>query len=634
MAIHELSPIRGTKLGQALYDLTHRREERRIIQPGETKGEIQAEVFPITDQVSVKGNSLFDANGNPSILLPFSYAVPRLRVNLPDGNDTRSIACGSAAFITPEIAITANHVNAIGVRDNHRSPFQLVPGSRVLDEISKYAKRGCELFLDIPYPDSPETFFTARKSNGGSGISTVSLPVEILGEDPKFDSAILKLKGQPKDLNLPGLPKQKGGTRLPYLRISPDSPKKADLVVKAGHGGGSEPLLISQGEVLIPDISEEHLQRLVTMYEAIKSGGANMLGITGSNELSAENLLAAVSSMSRDDVLEFFSKNRLTTNVAEGGDSGGVLVNRETGEILGTTIVALQPFLNNRIIAGALAGFGFGVRSEKLPVDHLSVYTGTGKILDNLDHTLGRKNLYRLIDGNAEEVQISPKEAILNAGVHRATVEVRQALKRTGLQTQPDVEVHVVYKEDPVKGRDKYKTQRPLDMSDLSKRASRAPKHWAGEENPILQPIPHIESKEIAPFAKRKPKCFIGDFKFPSKPEEILGVTWKYDNEDDPDKVLVKIKARTEKHGVRVSKWIEIDPVEFMAEPKVDDHTKEKLGSYFGKPENIQLAFQLKAAGSKINENRRRKLEASAGQAQLPGVLHVGSEDLLQKESA
>lgn len=437
----------------------------RTITYGSGKTKEVKEKFPILEQMPIRKQEMLDKN-NPALSL-LSSAVPRLRCVTGSGSGLHN-GSGSACAITPTLFLTAEHC---------------------IDP-----QEGDRYFLDFPMPDTSRRSSKSRQEEGGeytlptydkdSGLTSLSVPVEVLAKEKETDLALLGLAPSVRKLNLPFHPRIKEDSNLPYLRIAPHA-YCHPITVKAGHYHGSLPLQVTQGEVLINRVDDLDLTHVEDFIESvIKSRGANISDVISAHGLDQNEIVAFFSGLSQNSVDETFRGKIIATNLCNGGDSGGALINNN-GELQGVTTNGILsgrfPFrhANPGVIASLLAIYGLRVVPKLLPVNSISAYAGVEDVHRFLDSTLGRKNLYRLVDGEASDVRITREEALVNHAASKATFLVQQALKESGQSGSTKVQLA---------SGDKKRTvvceKTPLDMDEVGKRAREAKPHWSSKRLP------------------------------------------------------------------------------------------------------------------------------------------------------
>ncbi len=547
-------------LARDLKTLTTRREtsNRTILEGGSERHETETTETTLTDQREINRASSFDINGDPSSLLLLSLGVPRVTMKLPNGKGTVPVGGGSCARIGKGIFVGANHVNAMGIGSRDRNP---ISGSDVLKDIHELTKQGAEIWIDFPVPVAPTVF---SQSNGASGseIKIVSVQAVILGEDPINDLAILGLKDPTADIQFPGIP----NNQMPLVRMGAEYPNVGDIVVKVGHAGCTDPTLVSVGEVIVSELTPEQIDKIAEQLKRLKHSLLNVFG-----ELRTESgpgaILQAITQGPHIQ-LKTFQGKVVTNALAEPGDSGGVLIKTKTREYAGTTVLTLNSFLNNRLAAGIITGYLLGVQPQHIPVDHLSAYTGVRPTLELLDRTLGRQNLYRILDGNGEEVVVSQKEATINQGRHAAVFALRGAIKAE-LETD-SATVTPLAVDAELQTRHQITPDAPLDSNALRDRVAQSRTTSFAEKLPIKS------SDDQSP---QTPKvCKLGDYTFKNEPTGI--VSFECTPTKEKDAITVKITFTTS--GDNESAEITAHPSVLTKDTSdlIDSHTKSIIQGY------------------------------------------------------
>lgn len=564
-----------SRLGQDLRRLTTKSEtaDVTILEGGLERKEYRIDESTILRQISVGKESYFYPSGDPSSLLMLALGVPRITMKLPNGKGVVPVGGGSCARIGKGIFLGANHVNSMGVGDI-KNPLS---GRDVLKKIEELTNQGAEIWIDFPIPASPKTIFSGQlpeteKKSGieavsfdkRSGIRIVSARAVILGEDVKNDLAILGLENPKADIVLPGVPQG----NIPLVRLGAEYPEAGNLGIKVGHAGCSDETLITVGEVLIPELTREKVDEIIAQIEKLKGSVGNVLGdLKKDNSLNPRAILMSLAQDPREQ-LKHFQGKVITNGLAEPGDSGGILIDPNTGEIRGTTVLTLNPILNNRIAAGIISGYLLGVQPSHIPVDHLSAYTGIKPILELLDQTVGRKNLYRILDGKGEEVVVTKQEAHLNSTKHTAVFAVREAVKAE-LEHEGKGELTPDLIDSEIKSRHNFEVESPIDLNDLAQKvkAGRPQNLDSSELSVVEQPDNSIE-------------CKIGGHSFANKPISVTDLDIKL-CESDINSIDLRIEFKTE--GPDETVYVTLNPKDLLDESSsniLDNHTRDLIVNY------------------------------------------------------
>ena len=560
-----------SKLAKELRELTTRRKvsDITIIESGSERKEKQVEESTLTTQQPITRTSSFNSNGDPSALLLLSLGVPRVTMKLPNGKGVVPIGGGSCARIGKGIFLGANHVNSMGIGSSDRNPLS---GSDVLKDIHDLMKQGAEIWIDFPVPVAPSIFSKSRSSSlseqylkplnkdslyTGGDVQIVSAKAVILGEDPKNDLAILGLEDPNADIQFPGIPTDK----IPLIRMGAETPNIGDLVAKVGHAGCSELTLVSVGEVIVPEMTSEQIDKIIDQVERAQNSLLNVFGEL-KKEVDIRSILQAIAQSPRIQLRTFEGKV-VTNALANPGDSGGLLIKTKTGELAGTTVLTLNPILNNRIAAGIITGYLLGVQPQHLPIDHLSAYTGVKPALELLDQTIGRKNLYQILDGKGEEVVVSKKEATIIQNRHTAVFALRQSLNAE-LGDTHDVDA-------TLQTRHGITPDSPLDINELKDRASKS-RESTGNAEVALEPAKTPSPTEETQVYKLEKHTFT------NKPTGIE----QFDCEPTKEKDALNIKIVFTTSGNNEIVEIKIHPSVLQGDTSglIDPHTKNLIEDY------------------------------------------------------
>lgn len=573
-----------TKLAKELRNLTTRKRvsDITIIEAGNERKEKQVEESTLTTQQPITRTSSFDSNGDASALLLLSLGVPRVTMKLPNGKGVVPIGGGSCARIGKGIFLGANHVNAMGIGSSDRNPLS---GSDVLKDIHDLMKQGAEIWVDFPVPVAPNIFSKSDDLYTRGEVQIVSAKAVILGEDPKNDLAILGLEDPSADIHFPGIPTDK----IPLIRMGAETPSTGDLVAKVGHAGCSELTLVSVGEVIVPELTPEQIDKIIDQVERARNSLLNVFGEL-KKEADIRSVLEAIAQSPRIQLRTFEGKV-VTNALANPGDSGGLLIKTKTRELAGTTVLTLNPILNNRIAAGIITGYLLGVQPQHLPIDHLSAYTGVKPALELLDQTVGRQNLYRILDGKGEEVVVSKNEATINRNKHVAVFALRQSLK-VELGDAHDVDA-------TLQTRHSITADSPLDINELKDRVSKS-RESAGNEKVILEQTNAPPTEEIQVYKLEK-------HTFANKPTGIE----QFDCEATKEKDALNIRIIFTTSGDNEIVEAKIHPSVLQGDTSelIDPHTKKLIEDYINSHPGKGMVI-LSAIQEVLNKNPQADITA------------------------